>query len=219
MTRLAAIDLGTNSVRLLVAEPRGAGWQALGEAQQVTRLGEGQGRAGALGEAPMERTAAVVAAYVERAERLAADPIRIVATSAVREAPNGDAFVELVRRATGRRVEVLSGDDEARLALLGVASGLPRLAGDFVLLDIGGGSTEFVHAADSRARAVVSLRLGVVALAERAALPGLEPGRADVLVPGIAVCLAAMSRLGFASLVVSDRGLREGILCEMLAAR
>jgi exopolyphosphatase / guanosine-5'-triphosphate,3'-diphosphate pyrophosphatase len=305
--RLAAIDLGTNSVRLLIAEPRGAAWQALGEAQQVTRLGEGQGRAGALGEAPMARTAAVVADYVGRAARAGAGAIRIVATSAVREAPNREAFVDLVRRATGRHVEVLSGDEEARLALLGVTSGLPRLGGDLVLLDIGGGSTEFVHAATGRSRAAVSLRLGVVALAERfvgagpvspdrfaamlgevaaqldaelpasmrpglapalvgtagtvttlaaldldlarydadrvqghvlgraaierqrdrvaaislaerAALPVLEPGRADILVPGIAILLAAMARLGFDALVVSDRGLREGLVCEMLEA-
>jgi exopolyphosphatase / guanosine-5'-triphosphate,3'-diphosphate pyrophosphatase len=305
--RLAAIDLGTNSVRLLIAEPRGGAWQALGEAQQVTRLGEGQGRAGALGEAPMTRTAAVVADYVGRAERAGAGAIRIVATSAVREAPNREAFVDLVQRATGRRIEVLSGDEEARLALLGVASGLPQLGGDFVLLDIGGGSTEFVHAVAGQPRAAVSLRLGVVALAERfvdagpvppdrfaamlgevaaqlaaelpasmgpglapalvgtagtvttlaaldlglghydadrvqghalgraaierqrdrvtavslaerAALPVLEPGRADILVPGIAILLAAMGRLGFDALVVSDRGLREGLVCEMLEA-
>jgi exopolyphosphatase/guanosine-5'-triphosphate,3'-diphosphate pyrophosphatase len=62
-------------------------------------------------------------------------------------------------------------------------------------------------------------RLGELTLAERAALPGLEPGRADVLIPGIAICLAAMERLGFEALTVSDRSLREGILCEILAAR
>jgi exopolyphosphatase / guanosine-5'-triphosphate,3'-diphosphate pyrophosphatase len=308
LLRLAAIDLGTNSVRLLIAEPRGPAWHALGEAQEVTRLGEGQGRSGALGEAPMTRTAAVVADYVGRAERAGAGAIRIVATSAVRAAPNRDAFVDLVRRATGRHVEVLSGDEEARLALLGVASGLPELGGDFVLLDIGGGSTEFVLAGPGRSRAAVSLRLGVVALAERfvdagpvppdrfaamlgavaaqldaelpasmrpglapvlvgtagtvttlaaldldlarydadrvqghvlgraaierqrdrvaalsvaerAALPVLEPGRADILVPGIAILLAAMGRLGFDALVVSDRGLREGLVCEMLGPR
>lgn len=304
--RLAAIDLGTNSVRLLVAEARGATWRALAEAQRVTRLGEGQERAGGLAEAPIARTVAVVADYVARAERLGA-AVRIVATSAVREAPNREVFAERIRAATGHGIDVLSGADEARLALLGVSSGLPALGGAFALLDIGGGSTEFVVAAGGRPPLVVSLRLGVVALAERyvdagplpparfdemrrevearldaglpaamqpgvapalvgtagtvtavaaldlelpaydparvqghvltraaverqlarvgalslaerAALPGLEPGRADILIPGIAICLAAMARLGFDSLVVSDRGLREGILCEMLGA-
>lgn len=307
MPRLAAIDLGTNSVRLLVAEACGAAWHPVAEAQQVTRLGEGQGRRGPLGEAPMTRTAAVVADYVARAERLGVAALRIVATSAVREAANGDAFAERIQRDTGRRVDVLSGAEEARLALRGVASGLPELRGDFLLLDIGGGSTEFVRAAAGVAAEVVSLRLGVVALAERfmdagpvrldrfaamvrevtaqldaelpatmapgsapalvgtagtvttlaaldldlamydasrvqghvlgrgaierqlarvsalslaerAALPVLEPGRADILVPGIAICLVAMTRLGFDALVVSDRGLREGILCEMVSA-
>lgn len=304
--RLAAIDLGTNSVRLLVAVSCGAGWRALDEAQQVTRLGEGQERAGGLAETPMARTAAVVADYVTRAERLGA-AVRIVATSAVREAPNREVFAARVRAATGHAIDVLSSADEARLALLGVSSGLPALGGAFALLDIGGGSTEFVVAVGGRPQVVVSLRLGVVALAERyvdagpvaparfdemrrevaarldaelpaamqpgaaptlvgtagtvtavaaldldlpaydpdrvqghvltrgaverqfarvaalslterAALPGLERGRADILIPGIAICLAAMARLGFDSLVVSDRGLREGILCEMVGA-
>jgi exopolyphosphatase/guanosine-5'-triphosphate,3'-diphosphate pyrophosphatase len=202
-------------------------------------------------------------------------------------------------------VEVVSGEEEARLALQGVASGLPDLGESFVLFDIGGGSTEFVRARAGHAAAAVSLRLGVVPLAEawsepgpvrwdrfaqmragierqlaaevppaiaasgagelvgtagtvttlaaldlglaaydadrvnghrltraaveralarlgalpvadRGRLPCLEPGRADLIIPGIAICLAALARFGREQLVVSDRGLREGLLCELL---
>jgi exopolyphosphatase/guanosine-5'-triphosphate,3'-diphosphate pyrophosphatase len=202
-------------------------------------------------------------------------------------------------------VEVVSGEEEARLTLKGVTSGLPGLGASFVLFDIGGGSTEFVLARDGAPAAAVSLRLGVVTLQEewgepgpvrwdrfarlrehverrlaaevpdaiagaaatelvgtagtvttlaaldlglpaydaaavhghrldraaverqlarlgaldvaaRGRVPCLEPGRADVIIPGIAICLAAMARLRREAVVVSDRGLREGILCELL---
>lgn len=306
--RLATLDLGTNSVRLLVADTAGDGWSSVEEAQRVTRLGEGQAGTGALAPAPMARTTATVAEFVRRAEALGASRVRITATSAVREAVNRAEFVALVESATGITVEVLSGVDEARLTLLGARSGLPDLRGRFVLFDIGGGSTEFVVAHGDRLERALSLRLGVVGLAERhmdegplvparwtalraevaaalepavpgalgaesatrlvgtagtvtalaaldlglaaydagrvqghalrrgaierllarlagltlaerAALPGLEPGRADVVIPGIAICLAAMERLGFDAITVSDRSLREGVLCEILAAR
>jgi exopolyphosphatase/guanosine-5'-triphosphate,3'-diphosphate pyrophosphatase len=302
--RLATIDLGTNTVRVLVAEAGSGGWRPLHEAQRVTRLGEGQRVTGALQAEPMARTVATVAEFVTAARALGASVIRIVATSAVREAPNGADFAEGLRQATGCEVQVLSGEDEARLALLGVSAGLPSLDRAFLLMDIGGGSTEFVLARSGRPAASVSLRLGVVGLAERfmdanrvdpgryaemareveerlsrevpepivvggarvlvgtagtvtalaaldlglssydaaqvhghvltreaieqqrhrlasmtlaerAMLPSLERGRADVVIPGIAVCLAAMRRLGFDSLVVSDWGLREGLVCEM----
>jgi exopolyphosphatase / guanosine-5'-triphosphate,3'-diphosphate pyrophosphatase len=303
--RLATIDLGTNTVRLLVVEAQGIEWRSLLEAQRVTRLGEGQADSGMLREVPMQRTASVVAAFVRQAEALGALEIRIVGTSAVREASNRADFLARVRSVSGRSVEVISGHDEARLTTAGVAAGLPALGGSFLLFDIGGGSTEFVLAEAGRPVEVVSLRLGVVALAERhldagpvgpdrylaleeavrealavglgadivrshapalvgsagtittlaaldlglqaydadrvhghrltrqsveallkrlcgqsvaerAALPCLEPGRADLIVPGTAICLAVLERLDFDALTVSDRGLREGILCEIL---
>ena len=302
---LATVDLGTNTVRLLVVEPAGATWRTLEQTQRVTRLGEGQGATGRLAPEPMRRTAAAVAEFSRAARALGADRVRIVATSAVREAVNREEFVARLERESGERVEVVSGEEEARLTLKGVASGLPGLGGSFVLFDIGGGSTEFVLARDGALAAAVSLRLGVVTLQEewgepgpvrwdrfarlrehverrlavevpaaiagaaaaqlvgtagtvttlaaldlglraydpaavhghrldraaverqlarlgaldveaRALLPCLEPGRADVIIPGIAICLAAMARLGRDTVVVSDRGLREGILCELL---
>lgn len=308
MGRLAAIDLGTNTVRLLVVETTGIDWRVLHAEQRVTRLGEGQAGTGVLQAAPMRRTAGAIADFCRRAEEIGVDDVRIVGTSAVREARNGAEFLHHVRSVTGRQVRVISGEDEARLTLLGVSRALPDLRGDFLLFDIGGGSTEFVLSRGGRAAEAVSVKLGVVELAERfmdqgpvdrarydamtaeirvrlaaglpetigrhgapalvgsagtvttlaaldlgldaydplrvhghrltrervigltarlsgltvaerAALPCLEPGRADLIVPGSAICLEALDRLGFDALVVSDQGLREGILYEILAER
>src|ERR671931_1068769 len=166
--RVSTIDVGSNTVRLLVADVVGPEtWEVVDAHQTVTRLAETLADGGALGYAPMTRTLAVVSAYVGRAERLAATRVRVVATSAVREATNGSAFVAAVERATGRRVEVVTGEEEARLVLRGVASGLRELAGPLVIFDIGGGSTEYILAKPAQLLAAVSLRLGVVPLAER----------------------------------------------------
>src|SRR5947209_11541218 len=166
--RVSTIDVGTNTVRLLVADVVGREtWKVVDAHQTVTRLGEGLAAAGAVGEAPMTRTLAVLSDYVARAERLAATRVRLVATSAVREATNGSVFVAAVERATGRRVEVVSGEEEARLMLRGVRSGLRGLAGTIVTFDVGGGSTEYILAENERIGAAVSIRLGVIPLAER----------------------------------------------------
>ena len=300
--RCAVIDLGTNTVRLLVAEVLARGvWEPVHAEQRVTRLGEGAHLTSELAEAPMARTSAAVAEYVARARAAGAARVRIVATSAVREARNGRAFAERVARETGERVDVISGDEEARLGLRGLGRGLSLGVGPMIAFDIGGGSTEYVLARESTVIAAVSLRLGVVPLAERfpfadrvdageyarllaevrsrlatevppdigdarieelvgtagtvttlagldlgldrydgarvhghrltraavdrllamlgalsvaerGALPCLEPGRADLIVPGTAIVVATMERLRVDSLVVSDYGVREGIM-------
>ena len=144
MRRLAAIDLGTNTVRLLVVEASGPEWRALHEEQSVTRLGQGQAATGVLQQAAMRRTVDVVAAFVRRAEGMGVRDVRIVATSAVREAGNGTEFLAMVGSSSGREVRVISGKEEASLTLLGVAEGLPDLQGHFLLFDIGGGSSELI---------------------------------------------------------------------------
>ncbi len=165
--RLAAIDLGTNTVRLLIVEAgTGAAWRALDQTQRVTRLGEGLAASGRLSEAAMTRTAETVTEYSERAARLGAGRVLIVGTSAVREAANGAAFAARLASATGHPVRVLSGGEEARLTLQGVLWGLVPLTGAVVVFDIGGGSTEFIRARDGAVEVAVSLRLGVVPLAE-----------------------------------------------------
>src|SRR5205814_7900376 len=140
----------------------GAGWRVLAESQRVTRLGEGQARAGRLVEAAMRRTIETVTEFVAAAERAGASDVTIVATSAVRDAANRGEFVTRVESATRRGVRVVSGEEEARLALGAVTASLPHLGAAFVLVDVGGGSTEFVVSHHGDARLAVSLRLGVV---------------------------------------------------------
>lgn len=251
----------------------------------------------------MARALAAVRAYRDRARALGAARILLVATAAVRQAENRD---ELLRQLAAERdldVRVVSGEEEARLTLLGVASGLPPMAAPYGVLDIGGGSTELTMARGADAVRAVSVPLGVVALtegflradpvdwreyracaahvaerleremwpalrplapdrlvgtagtittlaaldldlavydaarvqgyrlarariaallarlgaltlAERAGLPVLEPGRADLIIPGIAITLAVLDGLGLTELIVSDTGLREGILLD-----
>src|SRR5205814_7867955 len=193
MTRLATIDLGTNTVHLLVAEvtPRARGWRTVLATQRVTRLGEGVSAPGALGDLPAARTAAVVVDYVARARAAGAARVAIVATSAVRDAANGRAFVTDLERAAGVAVRVISGEEEARLTLAGIVAGLGPLPGVVVAFDIGGGSTEYILARDGVLTAAASLRLGVVSLAERLPFPRpVEPARAATLRAAVAAQLA-----------------------------
>ena len=140
----------------------------------------------------MARTAAAVGEFVAAARRRGAERIRIAATSAVARPSTAREFAARVRALTGERVEVISGAEEARLSLLGVAASLPGLRGPFILLDIGGGSTELVLARDRTPQAVVSLRLGVVGLAERFADAGpLDPARFESMRQEVAARLAA----------------------------
>lgn len=175
--RLATIDLGSNTVRLLVAdvEPGARGWRVVEADQRVTRLGEGLAASGRLGEAPAERTAAAVGEYVARARRAGARRVAIVATSAVREAANGREFAAALERATGEQVTVVSGDEEATLTLAGVLGGLddgPAPQTATLVFDVGGGSTEYILARPREPVTTISLRLGVVDLAERYPFPG-----------------------------------------------
>lgn len=174
--RLATIDLGTNTVRLLVADVEsGTGrWRVVEADQRVTRLGEGLAASGRLADQPMARTSSAVASYVARARRASAERIAIVATSAVREAGNGRAFAAEIERTTGERVSIISGDEEAALTLSGVLAGLGTVdrSAPALVFDIGGGSTEYILARDGTAVAAVSLRLGVVDLTERYPFPG-----------------------------------------------
>jgi exopolyphosphatase/guanosine-5'-triphosphate,3'-diphosphate pyrophosphatase len=165
MTRLAAIDVGTNSVRLYVAGSAGDGFRQLDRDLIITRLGRGVDETKRLGEEPLRRTLDAIGRYHARALELGAERVRIAATSAVRDATNRDAFFDGVREATGLQAEVLSGDDEARLSFLGATSELDGGA-PYLVLDIGGGSTEFV-AGDRYPDAWISIDVGSVRLTER----------------------------------------------------
>jgi len=183
--RLATVDLGSNTVRLLVADVTGPGrWRAIEADQVVTRLGEGLAASGRLGDAPSARTAAAVTQYVERARRAGAERIAIVATSAVREAANGREFAATLAQATGERVEIITGQREAALTVAGVLAGVGDVMGatPTVVFDIGGGSTEYILTRAGAVAAAVSLRLGVVDLTERHPFPArVEPARFQAL--------------------------------------
>jgi exopolyphosphatase/guanosine-5'-triphosphate,3'-diphosphate pyrophosphatase len=271
----------------------------------VARLGQGLARTGRLAPEAISRALAAVRAYRDRARALGAGRIRVVATAAVRQAENRDELLTALGADGALDVRVVSGEEEARLTLLGVAAGLPPPSGLYAVLDIGGGSTELIVARGARAERAVSVGLGVVPLterfvradpvdwaeyracaayvaerlaaeawpgirplapsrlvgtagtvttlaaldlglaaydaarvhghrlprarieallerlgaltiAERARLPALEPGRADVLIPGIALTLGVLEGLALPELVVSDSGLREGVLLDAI---
>ncbi|WP_074316860.1 Ppx/GppA phosphatase family protein [Micromonospora cremea] len=172
---MAAIDCGTNSIRLLVADlpDPAAGPQApltdLTRRMEIVRLGQDVDRTGRLAPEAIERTRVALASYVADIEKLGAERVRMCATSASRDAANADDFTEMVRRTLGVAPEVVSGDEEARLSFTGAVRGLPADAKEpFLVVDIGGGSTEFV--VGDRAggvRAAISVDIGCVRMTER----------------------------------------------------
>lgn len=299
----AGVDIGTLTLRLLIARVSEGRLHELDADRRLVRLGEGLQPTRRLQTAPMARAIETVVEWMPRIAQAGARDVVAVATSAVRDAVNRDEFLAEVNRCTGWDVAVLSGEEEARLSLLGIRSGLPSDvadAGRYVALDIGGGSTEFIKSAPDEPPVMRSVNEGVVRLteaclrrdpptpddvaaaririrthlngvqdrlgsvagyqlvgtagtittlaamdqqletyhperihqyslsrdavrrllgdltarthAQRRALPGLEPGREDLIVAGALILLECMERFGFAECLVSEYGLREGML-------
>ena len=166
MTRVGAVDCGTNSIRLLVT----AGGTADGAADltrrmEIVRLGEGVDRTGRLSDAALERTRVALVSYAADIESLGATKIRMCATSASRDASNAADFRAMVRGILGVDPEVISGDDEARLSFAGAVRGLSAEP-PYLVVDIGGGSTEFVTGTDA-VEAALSVDIGCVRMTER----------------------------------------------------
>lgn len=308
MARYASIDIGTNSVLLLVAEkqPNGS-FAAVVERAEITRLGRGVDKTRTLAPEAMEDTLRVLSSFADEARKLGAQDIAVSATSAARDASNGPQFLDAARTRAGVTVEIISGDLEAQLSFTSAHADFAQQAPDrpLVVLDIGGGSTEFIygnpagqveyrrsfdvgsvrlterfvtahpvpHAERDKIRAhlretfsalpppparfrlvgvagtVTTLfsvlhqidpydsarvhgatiaraelsalvtRLCDLPLEERRKLPGLQPKRADVICAGGLVLEAAMERLGAAECIVSDRGLRWGLLAHKFGGR
>ncbi|MFF0254455.1 exopolyphosphatase [Micromonospora zamorensis] len=197
---MAAIDCGTNSIRLLVADVPGesAGPQAplvdLTRRMEIVRLGQGVDRTGRLAPEAIERTRVALASYAADIEKLGAERIRMCATSASRDAANAADFTEMVQRTLGVAPEVVTGDEEARLSFTGAVRGLPADAkAPFLVVDIGGGSTEFV-VGDRAAgvRAAISVDIGCVRMTERH-LPG-DPPTSEQVAAAQADIAAAVDR-------------------------
>jgi exopolyphosphatase/guanosine-5'-triphosphate,3'-diphosphate pyrophosphatase len=169
----AALDLGTNNCRLLVARPAAHGFRVIDAFSRITRLGEGVGAAGRLSDAAMRRTIDALKVCAGKIRRRGADRARCVATEACRLAANGADFLGRVRHETGLELEIISSQEEARLAVAGCLPLLDPGCARGLIFDIGGGSTEVVwlDLADPSAPAVLawtSLPVGVVKQAERA---------------------------------------------------
>ena len=166
--RVAVVDIGTNSTRLLIADVTGDGVAELERDSIVTRLGEGVDATGELGEAPQERVFAVLDAYAAAIDRHGCDARAAVMTSAVRDAANGAGFAAAVHDRYGLDGRTLSGDEEARLTFLGATAARdPDDPAALLVVDIGGGSTELVIGARGRMDFHVSTQAGVVRHTER----------------------------------------------------
>ncbi|HVD55275.1 MAG TPA: Ppx/GppA phosphatase family protein [Thermoleophilaceae bacterium] len=167
MARIAVVDLGTNSTRLLVAEVDGGQVEEHERRTVVTRLGQGVEATGRLADEAIARVSEALAAYREVIDRLGAERIVAVATSAMRDAENGPAFRDEIRERFGIDARTISGDEEARLTFLGATAGR-EAASETLVIDIGGGSTEYVTGrAGSDPSFHVSTRMGSVRFTER----------------------------------------------------
>lgn len=165
--RVASIDIGTNSVLLLIAELRGDEVIPLVERATITRLGQGVDRTRRLSAEAVDRTLACLAEYAAEIRAHGAGRVLAVGTSAMRDAEGGASFRERARELLGVEPRVVSGDEEAELTFLGALSGIP-LTGDVVVIDVGGGSTEIIAGGvESGPRDKISLDIGSVRLTER----------------------------------------------------
>lgn len=300
----AVIDVGTNSVKLCVGEPTAqGGWRYLADRAAVTRLGEGLAADGTIADAAVHRTAEAIEGLVAEARELGATAIVALGTAGLRSAANSASVISRICVRTGLRIEVISGEEESRLAFLAVGPDLAvGEAGLVVVFDTGGGSTQFTFGHDGNVAERFSLPVGAVRFTERFGLDravdagrlreaqaamrleltpagdrphpdalvgiggavtnlvavelglhpydparvrgrrlqaaeldrqievyrtqdaeerratvGLQPGRADVILAGACIVRAVMDMLGATSLVVSDRGLRHGVLIDRFA--
>lgn len=300
----AGIDIGTLTCRLLIAECSPAGrLRELRSDRRILRLGQGVDRDRLLRADAMGRVVATLKEWRQLIDKYQVEATAVVATSAVRDARNRDAFLDLVTRETGLQVEIISGEEEARRTMLGIRSGLPAGVIDMLAIDIGGGSTECILDRPGQSPIVRSIDIGVVRLSERVlqsdpptaeelrqagewirneteaavanmpvpggltcvgtagtitalaamaqqlsiydparihnyvlmldavkrlevellrrskqqreGLPGLERGREDVIVAGVIVLRTMMETLGMPTVLVSDLGLREGVLLHL----
>jgi exopolyphosphatase/guanosine-5'-triphosphate,3'-diphosphate pyrophosphatase len=166
MPTFAAVDIGSNSVRLKIARLQGGRLRPVHEDREVTRLGEGVFRSGFLTPESMAETVKVLRRFHRTTQQVVTDTVRVVATSALRDARNSQAFLEWVRSATGWRVEIISGVEEARLIHLGLVSAPRADRATALMIDLGGGSCELTVSQAGHIRDAVSLPLGAVRLTD-----------------------------------------------------
>jgi exopolyphosphatase/guanosine-5'-triphosphate,3'-diphosphate pyrophosphatase len=192
--RYAAIDIGTNSVKLHVGDRAADGsWRDVDDRAEVTRLGEGVDRMGWLGETAIARTVAAVAALADEARKRGAEAIVAAGTAGLRTAANGQELVDAVHERSGLAVEILSGEEEARLAYVAAVAALPPVTGSRLVFDSGGGSSQFTFGHGDGVDERFSLDVGAVRIAERHGLEGVvAPERLTAALAGIASDLSRL---------------------------
>lgn len=164
---VAAIDCGTNSTRLLVGRAGGSGpVEPVERLMRITRLGQGVAASGRLAPEAVDRTVAVLREYRVVMDRLGVGAVRMTATSAARDAENRDLLFDAAEEAVGVRPELLSGDEEGRLSFAGATAGLDPATGPFLVVDIGGGSTELA-VGTTECEGAMSIDVGCVRLTEQ----------------------------------------------------
>ena len=183
--RVAAIDCGTNSIRLLIADIDGNNFREVVRDMEIVRLGQGVDETGQFHPDAIARTLAAVDKFAAEIAKRGVEKIRFCATSATRDATNRHLFVDGVRERLGIELEVISGDEEAALSFAGAIKDLDPSNGPFLVVDIGGGSTEFVFGT-STVEAARSVNIGCVRMTERhfasdpATPEQIEAARSDI---------------------------------------
>jgi len=166
--RIAAIDVGSNSIHMVVAQVESDGrFRVLDRAKEMVRLGRGSLTRGRLSNEAMADGLRTLAAFRTLAERQGVVRFNAVATSAVREASNGGDFIQRVKEEVGLRVKVIPGREEARLVYLGVRHAIDLRKEPTLIVDIGGGSVELIHVHDDKPVTLHSLKIGVARLSEK----------------------------------------------------
>lgn len=222
-TRVAAIDCGTNSIRLLVADIEGHTLTDVDRRMEIVRLGQGVDRTGRLAPEALDRTIAALRGYAAIVAGSGATAVRMVATSATRDASNSAEFTRRVKEVLGVAPEVLTGDEEARLSFLGATAELTAGA-PYLVADIGGGSTEFVLGDAAGPSAAISVNIGCVRMTERH-LRGDPPSGAEIAgatadidaalerVAAVVPIARAQTLVGLAGSVTTVAGIAMGLPC------
>ncbi|MGA2516308.1 MAG: Ppx/GppA phosphatase family protein [Thermodesulfobacteriota bacterium] len=165
--RLASIDIGTNTILLLIAEVEGEKIKPLFETETVARLGEGVQKSGILAKEAMNRGIETLSQYWERCRAMKVQNIFAVGTNALREAKNSAEFLRLIKEKLNLSIEVISGEEEARLSYLAVSKDLMEVNEPILVVDVGGGSTEFILGRGNQINQWISLPLGSVRFTEQ----------------------------------------------------
>ena len=166
MSRVAAIDCGTNSIRLLIADITGGNFKEVLRTMEIVRLGQGVDQNKSFHPDAIARTLSAVEKFAQLIASKGVEKIRFCATSATRDASNRELFTNGVKKILGVEVEVIPGEQEAALSFIGATKELPQSDGPFLVVDIGGGSTEFVFGSE-KVEFAKSVNIGCVRMSER----------------------------------------------------